>query len=117
MTKLEVSTLLRQRTGLTQKQALKLLDLFLECVKTALLNGKKVSLVGFGTFSVKTRPARLGRNPRTSEAIRIPEKTVVTFKPGRKFCELVDGTRESATTNSEESALAAVSAQSPQPRQ
>jgi nucleoid DNA-binding protein len=117
MTKLEVATLLRQRTDLTQKQALELVDLFLGSVKSALLSGKKVSLVGFGTFSIKSKPARQGRNPRTGEAIQIPEKSVVTFKPGREFRELVDGTEESATTKAQESALAALSARSPQPGQ
>jgi len=49
-----------------------------------------VSLVGFGTFYVKDKNARNGRNPRTGERIRIPDKKVATFKPGKAFRELVN---------------------------
>jgi integration host factor subunit alpha len=111
MTKLEVATVLRQRTGLTQKQALELVDLFLSSVKVALLKGKKVSLVGFGTFSLKQKPARPGRNPRTGESIQIPSKSVVTFKPGREFRALVDGPGENHKNQADEQhILAAISA-------
>jgi DNA-binding protein HU-beta len=96
MTKFEVATVLRQRTGLTQKQALEMVEIFLASVKDALRKGKKVSLVGFGTFSFKTKPARPARNPRTGEPIQVPEKSVVIFKPGKEFRELVEGASSSA---------------------
>lgn len=94
MTKLEVATMLRDRTGLSQKQAMESVELFLESIKESLKDGDKVSLVGFGTFYLKTKDARNGRNPRTGEQIKIPAKSVVAFKPGKEFRELVSGTAE-----------------------
>ncbi|MGI8907232.1 MAG: HU family DNA-binding protein [Candidatus Sumerlaeaceae bacterium] len=92
MTKLEVATLLRDRTGISQKQAVDSVELFLESVKEALKAGEKVSLVGFGTFYLKTKEARNGRNPRTGEKIQIPAKSVVAFKPGKEFRDQVNNT-------------------------
>ena len=94
MTKLEVATLLRERTGISQKQAMEAVELFLESIKESLKEGDKVSLVGFGTFYLKTKDARNGRNPRTGEKIKIPAKSVVAFKPGKEFRELVSVTPE-----------------------
>ena len=94
MTKLEVATLLRDRTGISQKQAMEAVELFLESIKESLKDGDKVSLVGFGTFYLKTKDARNGRNPRTGEKIQIPAKSVVAFKPGKEFRELVNDTPE-----------------------
>lgn len=90
MTKLEVATALRDKTGLSQKHALEAVELFLDSIKESLKNGEKVSLVGFGTFYVKTKEARNGRNPRTGEKIQIPAKSVVIFKPGKEFRDQVD---------------------------
>ena len=92
MTKLEVATILRERTGISQKQALEAVELFLATVKDALKSGEKVSLVGFGTFFLKEKSARNGRNPRTGERIQIPPKSIVTFKPGKEFREQVNKT-------------------------
>lgn len=97
MTKLEVATLLRERTGISQKQAMEAVELFLESIKESLKDGDKVSLVGFGTFYLKTKDARNGRNPRTGEKIKIPAKSVVAFKPGKEFRELVATTPEPET--------------------
>lgn len=94
MTKLEVATMLRDRTGVSQKQAMESVELFLESIKDSLKDGDKVSLVGFGTFYLKTKEARNGRNPRTGEKIKIPAKSVVAFKPGKEFRELVNDTPE-----------------------
>lgn len=91
MTKLEVTTELRERTGISQKQAVDAVELFLGSIKEALKNGEKVSLVGFGTFFLKTKGERNGRNPRTGDKIRIPAKAIVSFKPGKEFRDLVNG--------------------------
>jgi DNA-binding protein HU-beta len=90
MTKLEVATALRERTGISQKQAIDAVEIFLESVKEALKTGDKVSLVGFGTFFLKNKGERNGRNPRTGERIRIPAKSIVTFKPGKEFRDAVN---------------------------
>lgn len=89
MTKQEIANQLRQRTGMSQRQAMQAVELFLETVKDALKKGEKVSLVGFGTFQPKFKRARLGRNPKSKQQIEVPAKTVVVFKPGKLFRELV----------------------------
>ena len=90
MTKAEVANLLMEKTGLGRNESYKAVEVFLSSVKDALLQGEKVSLVGFGTFLVKTKNARNGRNPRTGEQIQIEEKHVVVFKPGKAFRDLVN---------------------------
>lgn len=62
---------------------------FLENVQESLAKGDNVQLVGFGTFQVKERAARVGRNPRTKEPINIPASKVPAFKPGKEFKESI----------------------------
>lgn len=69
--------------GLTKADAARAVDCFTEEVKKALKKGDSVSLVGFGTFSVRERAARTGRNPRTNETIQIKASKVPGFKPGK----------------------------------
>lgn len=70
---------------MTKADAARVVDAFTEQVKKALKKGDTVSLVGFGTFSVRKRAARLGRNPRTNETIKIKASKVPAFKPGKAF--------------------------------
>ena len=90
MTKAEVAALLMEKTGLGRVEAYQAVEIFLGAVKDALQTGEKVSLVGFGTFLVKGKNPRNGRNPRTGEQIAIPPKNVVVFKPGKSFRESVN---------------------------
>lgn len=71
--------------GITKRQATKALKLVLGSIKTALRNGEKVSIVGFGTFRATDRKARMGRNPKTGKAISIPAKRALVFKPGQQL--------------------------------
>ena len=73
------------QTGLSKTQANAAVDAFAATICDALSNGDSVGLIGFGTFEVKKRPARTGRNPRTGEPLDIPEKTVPVFKAGKKL--------------------------------
>ncbi len=75
--------------GLSKAQAGKALDTVLNAVVKSLKKGDKVTLVGFGTFSVTKRSARTGRNPQTGAAIKIPAKKVVKFKAGKEFASAV----------------------------
>ena len=61
----------------------------IQSIKETLQKGEKVRIVGFGTFAVANRAARDGRNPQTGETIRIPEKKVVRFRPGKELTEIV----------------------------
>ena len=81
MTKAEVAAKLAAKIGLSHKQSVEAIEVVLQAIKGSLGQGEKVSLVGFGTFYIKGRNARNGRNPRTGQAIHIPRKFVPTFKP------------------------------------
>ena len=76
--------------GIFKTAADKALNGFMEAVTEALNAGEKVTLVGFGTFSVNERKARTGRNPRTGKPMEIPAKKVVKFRPGTKLSESVE---------------------------
>lgn len=83
MNKAELIAAMAEKAGLTKVDAHKALDAFMEATKKELKGGKKLTLIGFGTFSVVKRKARTGLNPRTKKAIKIPAKKVVKFKAGK----------------------------------
>lgn len=89
MNKTELTAAVAAKTGLAKKDADAAVTAVLDAVKEALADGDKVSLVGFGTFSVKTRAARTGLNPQTKEAIAIPESKVPAFKAGAALKDAV----------------------------
>ena len=70
-------------TGMTKKQAAAAVDAMIGAITGALAKGDRVSLVGFGSFTVVAKPAREGRNPRTGEKIKIPASKNVKFAPGK----------------------------------
>ena len=76
--------------GLSRADATKAVDGVLDSITRTLSTGGSVSLVGFGTFSVKARAARMGRNPRTGESIRIPASNVPGFKAGKALKDAVN---------------------------
>jgi DNA-binding protein HU-beta len=75
--------------GLSKAQAGKALDSVINTVQKSLKKGDKVTLVGFGTWSVAKRSARTGRNPQTGATIKIAAKRVVKFKAGKEFAKSV----------------------------
>jgi len=83
--KAELIAALAESTGETKKNSEMFLKSFLETVVGTLEKGDKVQLVGFGTFEVRDRKERVGRNPRTKEEIKIPASKVPVFKPGKDF--------------------------------
>lgn len=82
MNKSELVDAMAKESGLTKADAKKALDAFTTTVGKVLKKGDKISLVGFGTYSVSKRAARTGKNPRTGAAIKIAAKKVVKFKAG-----------------------------------
>ncbi len=90
MTKAEIAQKVADTTGITQRDALLSVETFLESIKKALSKGEKVSIVGFGTFRLKTKKARIGRNPRSGQTIQIAAKKVPFFKAGKELRELVN---------------------------
>lgn len=89
MTKVELIAQIADNAGLTKKDAEKALGATLEAITGALKSGDKVALVGFGTFETRKRPARIGRNPRTKEEIKIPATTAPAFKAGKALKDAV----------------------------
>ena len=72
-----------------QKTARDAVQSFLDRVVAELIAGNRIELRDFGVFEVKTRASRIGRNPRTGDQVPVPERRVVTFRPGKKMKELV----------------------------
>ena len=82
MNKSELISAIAEKSGLTKVDARKALDGFIDATTEALKNGEKISLIGFGTFDITERKARVGLNPKTKEKIQIPAKKVIKFKVG-----------------------------------
>lgn len=91
MTREEIITQMASDAKSTKVAARAALDSFLGCVTKTLKKGGKVSLVGFGTFSVSKRNARVGRNPQTGAAINIAARKVARFKAGKGLSDTVNG--------------------------
>ncbi|MCR8842970.1 HU family DNA-binding protein [Paenibacillus sp. SC116] len=87
MNKSELITEVVESTELSKKDVTKVVDAVFEAISTALQEGDKVQLVGFGNFEVRERSARKGRNPQTGEEIEIPASKIPAFKPGKALKE------------------------------
>ena len=85
MNKSNLVAKIAEKSELNKKQAEAALNAFTETITEALKAGEKVQLMGFGTFEIKERAARIGRNPATKENIEIPAKKIPTFKAGKGF--------------------------------
>ena len=89
MTKADMAALVAEK-GITKKQATEAIELTLELIKRALKRGEKVQLVGFGSFQVRNKKARKGRNPQTGEEITISARKVLKFKPGKALFQAIN---------------------------
>jgi Bacterial nucleoid DNA-binding protein len=85
MNKSELINAMAEKAGLTKVQAKNALEALLDATKATLKKGGKLSLIGFGTFSVADRKARMGHNPATGKSIKIPAKKVVKFRAGSEL--------------------------------
>ena len=91
MNKTELVSLIAEKADITKKDAEKTLVAVLDSIEETLVKGDKVQLVGFGTFEVRERAARTGRNPQTGADITIPAARVPAFKPGKALKDAVSG--------------------------
>ena len=89
MTKRELVIRVANKLGMTQSDVSKVIEGTFETISQALAEGKRWELRDFGVFEVKTRASRIGRNPRTGDQVPVPERRVVTFRPGKKMKEIV----------------------------
>lgn len=90
MNKSELIQAVADSTDLPKATAGKAVDAIIETIKNSLADGDPVTLVGFGTFAVRERAARVGRNPRTGERLDIKAANVPVFKPGKAFKDAVN---------------------------
>ena len=83
MNKSDIISAVAQSSGVAKKDVERVLNAAIDTMSQALIQGQKVQLSGFGTFEVKSREARIGRNPHTRETIQIPATRVPQFKPSK----------------------------------
>jgi DNA-binding protein HU-beta len=90
MNKSELVAEIAKKSSLTKKDSEIALNALIEVIGDTLKKGDKISLVGFGSYEVRKRKARIGVNPQTKEELKIPAKKVAVFRPGKTLKELVD---------------------------
>ncbi|MGI6567311.1 MAG: HU family DNA-binding protein [Firmicutes bacterium] len=91
MTKVELINQVAAKTGITKKDAGACVEAFLSVIEEALGAGEKVQLTGFGSFEVRERAARMGRNPQTGAEIEIAARRMPVFRPGKLLKASVNG--------------------------
>lgn len=89
MNKAELINAAADKAGLSKKDTEAAVDAAIKAITEALAAGDKVQLVGFGSFEIRARAARIGRNPKTKEEIKIPASKVPVFKPGKALKDIV----------------------------
>lgn len=89
MNKTDLISEVAEKTGLTKKDSEKAFNALIETVKSTLQKGEKVQIIGFGSYEVKNRDTRKGRNPQTGEEIEIPATRVPVFKAGKQLKDAV----------------------------
>jgi integration host factor subunit beta len=114
MTKAELVEDVAEAAELTKKDAERLVEIVFESIIETLNQGEKIELRGFGSFRVRERGARRGRNPKTGDPVSIPAKRVPYFKPGKELKELINDGSTHAETPAEQS-VSAISEEARQP--
>ncbi|MBN1949159.1 MAG: integration host factor subunit beta [Candidatus Cloacimonetes bacterium] len=94
MTKADLVRNVSTETGIIRKDVALAVDAFLEAIKDSMKEGKHIEIRGFGTFKLKSRKERIGRNPKTEEKVKVPSRVVPTFKFSRAFKEEVDNSNQ-----------------------
>jgi integration host factor subunit beta len=112
MTKAELVDEVARVVQLTKKQAETIVNIVFDSIVDSLRAGQKIELRGFGSFRLRSRKSRTGRNPKTGEKVEVPSKKIPYFKPGKELKELInkvlgEGMVESVTDAAEEETAAA----------
>ncbi|QSX23531.1 HU family DNA-binding protein [Priestia megaterium] len=89
MNKIELISAVATKADLTQKDATKAVNVVFETIAAELTKEEKIQLIGFGTFEVRERAARTGRNPQTGETMQIPASKIASFKAGKELKQAV----------------------------
>ena len=96
LTKAELVEEVSRVTQLTKKQAEEIVNTVFSTIVDSLRAGRKIELRGFGSFRIRNRGARLGRNPKTGEKVEVPPKRIPYFKPGKELKELINREAEAS---------------------
>jgi len=96
-TKAALANRLARKRNISRREAMGIVDGLLDSLREAMLTGNKVALVGFGTFDLRMRRARKGRNPRNNTALDVPPKAVIMFRPGKELRHSVSGDADGET--------------------
>ena len=111
MTKAELVDEVARVVQLTKKQAETIVNIVFDSIVESLRSGQKIELRGFGSFRLRSRKSRTGRNPKTGEKVEVPSKKIPYFKPGKELKELInkalDGSAVSRESSSESESSAA----------
>ncbi len=91
ITKADFVEAVYQRVGISKKDSASLVDLIFESIKETLSSGKKIKISGFGNFIIRDKKSRVGRNPRTGEAMTISKRRVLTFRPSQVLKNNLNG--------------------------
>ena len=91
MTKAELVEEVARTTQLTKKHAEMIVNTVFESIVSSLKDGEKIELRGFGSFRIRDRGPRIGRNPKTGDKVNVPPKRIPYFKPGKDLKELLNG--------------------------
>jgi integration host factor subunit alpha len=94
MTKADLVDLIFGKVGLSKIESQNIIELIFDTVKETLVEGESVKVSGFGTFNVKKKNARRGRNPKTGEELQITPRRVITFRASNHFKDLIEKTNE-----------------------
>ena len=92
MTKADLVDLIFGKVGLSKIESQNIIELIFDTVKETLVEGESVKVSGFGTFNVKKKNARRGRNPKTGEELQITPRRVITFRASNHFKDLIEKT-------------------------
>jgi len=93
MTKADIVNTLFEKVGLPKKEAQDIIEIILSTMKETFVEGESIKISGFGTFNVRKKGARRGRNPKTGEEIEITPRRVVTFRPSNPLKELIENVK------------------------
>lgn len=90
LTRKEISEAIHNKLGYPKSSCTKIVDTFLQSMKSTLIDGESIKLVHFGTFNVKDKKPRKGRNPQTGEEIIIQKRQMINFRPSKKLRQLIN---------------------------
>lgn len=90
MTKADLVDEVARTVQITKKQAESIVNIVFDSIVQSLRSGEKIELRGFGSFRLRSRKARIGRNPKTGERVEVPSKKIPYFKPGKELKELIN---------------------------